>query len=135
MVVSRTKDYITRECIEELRTFPIPTAAPAEAIVAAPNRPEQQIRIHSTAFRKEAYNSLSLAFYFVKARSRSSYIFPFFLSNCICGYCCFASLSVPNNELSLTAPYGDHRIDSNKPCLKGFIYRTPGNSTRSRRFN
>ena len=64
MVVSRTKDYIniSRECIEELRTFPIPTAAPAEAIVAAPNRPEQQIRIHSTAFRKEAYNSLSLLY-------------------------------------------------------------------------
>jgi len=76
MVVSRTKDYITRECIEELKTFPIPTAAPAKAIVAAPNRPEQQIRIHSTAFRKEAYNSLSLAFSFVKARSRSSYILP-----------------------------------------------------------
>jgi hypothetical protein len=35
-----------------------------EPPVAAPNRPEQQIRIHFTAFRKEAYNSLSLALSF-----------------------------------------------------------------------
>ena len=43
----------------------------------------------------------------------------FCLSNCICGYCCFASLSVPTNELSLTAPYGDHRIDSHFHVWRG----------------